>query len=99
MDSFTYRGGRCDLRGSFRAHADFKTSGYERASGEGPGFLSVRIVNDGGMNWEARVAETQEGVAQVLAMTFHGREEMEAAMAVFRFLANDIGQVLGGYRD
>lgn len=99
MDIFSYRGGRCDVRGRFRAHTDFKTSGYERASGEEPGFLNVRIVNDGGMNLEARVAEKPEGIAQVVALTFHGKEEMEAAVAIFKFLASDIEQVLGGYRE
>jgi hypothetical protein len=95
MNSFSFRGGRCDVRGKFHAHADFKTSGYERSSGEGPGFLNVRIVNDRDMNLEARVAEGANGTAQLVALTFHGKDEMKAAIAIFKFLASDIEQVLG----
>lgn len=95
MDVFAYLGGRCDVRGKFLAHADFKTSGYQRATGDEPGFLNVRIVNDRDMNLEARVAGGPDGNAHLVSMTFHGKGEMKAAIAMFRFLASDIERVLG----
>jgi hypothetical protein len=47
------------------------------------------------MNLEARVADGPDGNAQFVSMTFHGEEEMRAAVAMFRFLAGDIERVLG----
>lgn len=95
MDTSNFFGGRCDARGAFKVHADYKTGGYQGVAKGEPGFLNVRIVNERGMNWEVRTTTGADGKPYFVSLTFNGDEEMEAALFLFRSISDGIERVLG----